>query len=237
MGEISLNVKHILSNDSTENWESQNPLLKPGEIIYDKTKKDLKINYNNQDTNFKDLDYLQKIDQTYNPESENAQSGAALAKQFSIRRIFPTTYRPSLNDYTEGANFTIGGALPTLISFIPDVTNGDIIIHTGTTKIYRIMQIQTQNNSVVFQYLGHITNSCKITEGSFSPSGATIGQFWYHKSTGILSLKTASNTWSSVFDPSDVGDFKSDGSTPMTGNLNMDGHKIIDAIIDDGALQ
>lgn len=29
----------------------------------------------------------------------------------------------------------------------------------------------------------------------------------------------------------------SDGSVPMTGDLNMDGHKIIDAIIDDGALK
>lgn len=86
MASINLNTKHILRNDTTENWETVNPELSPGEIVYDKKKKALKINYNNQNTNFKDLDYLQKIDQTYDAHSKNAQSGKAVAQA-----IKPTT--------------------------------------------------------------------------------------------------------------------------------------------------
>lgn len=56
MAEINLNTRHILRSDTTSNWTTANPDILPGEIIYDKTTKELKINYNDANAKFGDLE-------------------------------------------------------------------------------------------------------------------------------------------------------------------------------------
>lgn len=56
MAEINLNTKHILRSDTTSNWTTANPDVLPGEIIYDKTTRELKINYTDANAKFGDLE-------------------------------------------------------------------------------------------------------------------------------------------------------------------------------------
>lgn len=55
-GTINSNAYIYLKRGTTEEWEAENPILEDGEIVYDQTRKAIKIGDGN--TRFKDLNYI-----------------------------------------------------------------------------------------------------------------------------------------------------------------------------------
>lgn len=82
-------ARFVLRKDSLENWQTKNPVLLEGEPSYVTDGEDgKKIKFGDGITPWNDLDYFSaaadvEVDQTYNPESENAQSGKAVAEGIS----------------------------------------------------------------------------------------------------------------------------------------------------------
>lgn len=82
---IYLNTTFALRSDTLENWQSINPILLMGEpaVVSDSLNEEwLKVG--DGKTPWQDLPWknakTQKIDQSFNPASENAQSGKAIAQ-------------------------------------------------------------------------------------------------------------------------------------------------------------
>ncbi|MBR4072986.1 MAG: hypothetical protein IKK24_03485 [Clostridia bacterium] len=88
---IKAKAYHLVRRDTLENWVRKNPVLKAGEIclVTDAADSSRLIKICGKDnTSWSDLDYFSPaqeivfptVDKSYSPESENAQSGKAVAE-------------------------------------------------------------------------------------------------------------------------------------------------------------
>ena len=79
MSVIRVKSANLLRRDTAANWSAKNPILREGEEGYETDTGRRKVG--NGTTEWNNLKYDSGIvDQTYNPESENAQSGKAVAE-------------------------------------------------------------------------------------------------------------------------------------------------------------
>lgn len=76
MATIRVKSANLLRRDTAANWTKKNPVLREGEEGYETDTGRRKIGDGN--TAWNALSYT--VDQVYNPDSENAQSGKAVAE-------------------------------------------------------------------------------------------------------------------------------------------------------------
>ena len=82
MATIRVKSANLLRRDTAANWSEKNPILREGEEVYETDTGKRKVG--NGTTEWNNLKYDSGIvDQTYAPESNNAQSGKAVAEAIS----------------------------------------------------------------------------------------------------------------------------------------------------------
>lgn len=121
-------ARFIPRHDTLENWQTKNPVLLQAEPSYVIDGKDgEKIKFGDGVTPWDELPYLSSsinnggditVDQTYNPESENPQSGKAIATE--IERV-NNTFAPVIKNTASGSAI-----------FIEDIASAE---HTLAVKV------------------------------------------------------------------------------------------------------
>ena len=144
------NARHILRKDNLENWENNNPILIDGEPSY-VTDGDngRKIKIGDGVTNWNDLPYLSSsvdVDQTYNPESENAQSGKAVAEAFENQKVVLLDH--TLTEEQAGAKH---------LSFALNAEQTELLIKAKTLNMHLSFPCENENvsgNMCIRMYVG-----------------------------------------------------------------------------------
>lgn len=79
---VFVNAEFQIKRDTVENWETLNPILEAGEpaLVVDENDKPKYLKIGDGKTTWSELIRFNYPDQTYDPESENAQSGKAVAE-------------------------------------------------------------------------------------------------------------------------------------------------------------
>ncbi|MBR4972857.1 MAG: succinylglutamate desuccinylase/aspartoacylase family protein [Clostridia bacterium] len=119
-------ARFVLRKDTLENWQTENPVLLEGEPSYVTDGEDnKKIKLGDGITPWNDLAYFSsgtdvEVDQNYNPESENAQSGKAVAE--AIRSsVYYHTEREEIGVQHEDINTDyVVGLYDALMAEYPD---------------------------------------------------------------------------------------------------------------------
>ena len=112
MAKIYCKSSYLLRKDTAENWQNKNPILRKGEQGLETDTGIMKIGdgvtaFNSLSDNniYLPKSYNKNIDQTYNPTSENAQSGIAVAEAVTEAK-----------DYTDTKIGSIDTALDSIIA-------------------------------------------------------------------------------------------------------------------------
>ena len=101
---VFVNAEFQIRRDTAENWEAENPILEAGEpaLVVDENDKPKYLKIGDGKTTWSELKRFNYPDQEYNPESENAQSGKALAEATATKmdKFGETTYNEMENNTT-----------------------------------------------------------------------------------------------------------------------------------------
>lgn len=90
MAKIHCKSSYLLRRDKAANWNTKNPILREGEEGYETDTGRRKVG--NGTTEWNNLKYDSGIvDQTYTPDSENAQSGKAVAEAVTEAKGYTDT--------------------------------------------------------------------------------------------------------------------------------------------------
>lgn len=140
------------------------------------------------------------VDQTYNPESENAQSGTAVKE--AIESVLGNgnhvhvgnLITVSGNAFHEGTQLASMGTLPS------EIKVNDIYINYENSGIFKIDGISDSNYS--FTCLGKLGNNCLV--GTTTPSTLNMveGQFFYNTVTDTLQVFNGFS-WDTINKPVD----------------------------------
>ena len=140
------------------------------------------------------------VDQTYNPESENAQSGIAVKE--AIESVLGSgnlvhvgnLITVSGNAFHEGTQLASMGTLPS------EIKVNDIYINYENSGVFKIDQIS--DSSYSFTCLGKLGNNCLV--GTTTPSTLNMveGQFFYNTVTDTLQVFNGFS-WDTINKPVD----------------------------------
>ena len=158
MATIRVKSANLLRRDTAANWSAKNPILREGEEGYETDTGKRKVG--DGATEWNNLKYDSGIvDQTYTPDSENAQSGKAVAEATGKynEQSYLTIKLDSLN-FTDGY-ITKNGAVVSGTSYKYTeriaVQEGDIVkVHRGDNSSINYRFLCAYNNNVAVADLG-----------------------------------------------------------------------------------
>ena len=173
-------ARFILRKDSLENWQTKNPVLLAGELSYVTDGEDnKKIKFGDGITPWNDLAYFSsgtdvEVDQTYNPESENAQSGIAVAKAVTeeTNRIIETGFINE-NIYDEEKNSVLSGTQYRIGTVALNGTEQFVVVSTGGKDNFPYIEtIQLYDEADV--EITNITITSSLRNTTFTRSGKKV---------------------------------------------------------------
>lgn len=140
------------------------------------------------------------VDQTYNPESENAQSGTAVKE--AIESVLGsgnlvhvgTLITVSGNLFHEGSQLASMGTLPS------EIKVNDIYINYENSGIFKIDRIS--DSGYGFTCLGKLGNNCLVGTTTPSTTNMVEGQFFYNTVTDTLQVFNGFS-WDTINKPVD----------------------------------
>jgi hypothetical protein len=150
-------ARFVLRKDTLENWQTKNPVLLEGEPSYvTDGEADKKVKFGDGVTPWNDLDYFSaaadvEVDQTYNPESKNAQSGIAVAEGIGKE------IQGKISVWQKNTEYKVGDVVIAVLQDFNTVTSsgfGDGYM----TVVAKCKEEHTSNNDYPYiQYLGEST--------------------------------------------------------------------------------
>ena len=146
-------ARFLPRHDTLENWQTKNPILLEAEPSYVIDGEDgKKIKFGDGVTPWNDLPYFPssaEVDQTYTPESENAQSGKAVAEAVAIeQKRSDNTFANALKSSKSGSAILIDDVSPVTHEMSVKISS-DTVTDLTAVKVTRCGKNLLYNDTVI----------------------------------------------------------------------------------------
>jgi hypothetical protein len=163
MAKIYCKSSYLLRRDTAENWSAKNPILREGEEGYETDTGRRKVG--NGTTEWNNLKYDSGIvDQTYTPDSENAQSGKAVAEAVDPRTVYQKFIDDNKLKQRNWVDLSFVGGEYYYTDFLQAVAdvNADTTANSTTDSTNAVCQIFKNDEITVLRLLTDISLTSNV---------------------------------------------------------------------------